>query len=95
MRLIDADKILEVMSKQMDMQSLCLPIHLKEMVTDEMPTAYDLDGVLKELREKTELAYRRYMDCPVESPCYVRYQTQYYERRACLEIVEGGRKGEV
>lgn len=95
MGLIDADKILETMKNQMDMQNPCLPIHLKEIVTDAMPTAYDLDGVLKELREKTELAYRRYIDCPAESPCYVRYQTQYYERKRCLEIVEGGRKGEV
>ena len=71
MRLIDADKILETMKKQLDMQNPCLPIHL------------------------TEMAYRRYIDCPAESPCYVRYQTQYYERKRCLEIVEGGRKGEV
>ena len=68
MRLIDADKILETMKNQLDMQNPCLPIHLKEIVTDAMPTAYDLDGVLKELREKTELAYRRYIDCPAESP---------------------------
>ena len=95
MRLIDADKVLETMNKQLDMQNPCLPIHLKEMITDCMPTAYDLDGVLEELRERKELAYRRYMDCPADSPCYIRYQQQYYERKMCLEIVEGGRKCEI
>ena len=85
MRLIDADGLTEgrVENDPVVIAAKCAP------------TAYDLDGVLKELREKTELAYRRYIDCPAESPCYVRYQTQYYERKRCLEIVEGGRKGEV
>lgn len=37
-RLIDADDILPMMERKMDMQDLYLPIHFKEMVIDEMPT---------------------------------------------------------
>lgn len=38
MRLIDADDILPMMERTMDMQDLYLPIHFQEMVIDEMPT---------------------------------------------------------
>ena len=38
MRLIDADEILPMMERTMDMQDLYLPIHFQEMVIDEMPT---------------------------------------------------------
>ena len=37
-RLIDADEILPMMERKMDMQDLYLPIHFQEMVIDEMPT---------------------------------------------------------
>lgn len=42
MKLIDADDILPMMERKMDMQDLYLPIHFQEMVIDEMPT---LDAV--------------------------------------------------
>jgi hypothetical protein len=38
MKLIDADEILPMMERKMDMQDLYLPIHFQEMVIDEMPT---------------------------------------------------------
>lgn len=38
MRLIDADEFLAEASKQLDMQDLYLPVHIKDMVIDTMPT---------------------------------------------------------
>ena len=38
-RYIDADKVLETMRSNMDMQELYLPIHFIDFVIDEMPTA--------------------------------------------------------
>lgn len=63
-----------------------------QKLIDEQPTAYDVDKVLNELREKTELAYKRYMDCPDNTPqsVLVRYSAQYQERGMCLEIVKSG-----
>lgn len=57
-----------------------------------IPTAYDVDKVVERLEEKTELAYKRYIDCDssTPSPVYIRYATQYEERRECLEIVKAG-----
>ena len=40
MRLIDADKVLEFMNNKLEMQELYLPIHLKELVTDELYNSY-------------------------------------------------------
>ena len=37
-RLIDKDAVLEQMRNTFDMQELYLPIHLKELVIDELPT---------------------------------------------------------
>lgn len=45
-RLIDADKVIEVMRNKLDMQELYLPIHLKELVIDEMPTVIDMNKVI-------------------------------------------------
>ena len=42
-RLIDADAVLEQMRNTFDMQELYLPIHLKELVIDEMPTIIEAD----------------------------------------------------
>jgi hypothetical protein len=38
MRLIDADKVLETMRSNTDMQELCLPIHFIDFVVENMPT---------------------------------------------------------
>lgn len=46
MRLIDADAVLDMMNSQMDMQELYLPIQFKELVIDQLPTAYDVDKVV-------------------------------------------------
>ena len=51
MRLIDADKLIEDMSNKWDMQDLYLPIHFKELLIDEQPTAFDVDKVVEQLEE--------------------------------------------
>ena len=55
MRLIDADKLIEDMRNKWDMQDLYLPIHFKELLIDEQPTAFDVDKVVKQLEEKSEM----------------------------------------
>lgn len=44
---------------------------------------------IEQLEEKTKLAYKRYTDTPSNSPCYIRYQTQYYERKQILDFMKG------
>ena len=104
-RLIDADKLISYLNDLALSESPddCESIEEREvsnvvydtiqvciMAVEEQQTAYDLDKVIEELGDKIELAYNRYMDCPYNSPCYVRYKTQYEERERCLEIVKGG-----
>ena len=55
MRLIDADAVLDMMNSQMDMQELYLPIQFKELVIDQLPTAYDVDKVVEQLEEKKKM----------------------------------------
>ena len=57
---------------------------------DAWNTRKPIKKIVEELEEKVELAHKRYVDCPVNSPCYERYRTQYNERRMCLDIVKGG-----
>lgn len=45
---------------------------------------------IEQLEERTQLAYKRYIDTPCNSPCYVRYQTQYYERKQILDFMREG-----
>lgn len=99
MRLIDADKLKidisetkELLEKGLgeDAKYAYMTAHSVLNKIDAQPTAYDVDKVVKQLEEKTELAYERYMDCPVNIPCFVRYRTQYEERKMCLEIVKEG-----
>ena len=66
----------------------CIDFYIR-LITNQ-PTAYDVEKVVECLEEKVELAHKRYVDCPVNSPCYERYRTQYNERRMCLDIVKGG-----
>ena len=49
MRLIDADKLIEDMEDTWDMQDLYLPIHFKELLIDEQPTAFNVDKVVAQL----------------------------------------------
>lgn len=83
MRLIDADELKVYLQEY---------LHYEHAIpwVDAQPTAYDVEMVVECLEEKVELAHKRYVDCPVNSPCYERYRTQYNERRMCLDIVEGG-----
>ncbi len=53
-----------------------------------IPVSYDLDGAIKELEEKVELAYNSYMDCAYHNAASERYRTQYQERKMCLEIIK-------
>ena len=102
MRLIDSDALLEQYNlkdatkygNKDDEQrahsfSTMMLYEITDMIEDA-PTAYDVDKVVEQLKEKVELAYKRYMDCDPYSPCFSRYRSQYYEREMCLEIVKGG-----
>ncbi len=92
MRLIDADKI--------DFKKVFIGAsdfakdtrEAAQKLIDEQPTAYDVDKVVEQLEEKTEIAYNRYMDCSPNTPpsVYARYGTQYNERKLCLKIVKSG-----
>ncbi len=61
---------------------------------EKMPTAYDVDKVTEQMQEKTDIAYKRYMDCGPGTPAviYARCSAQYQERRECLETVKAGKK---
>ena len=66
MRLIDADAVLDMINSQMDMQELYLPIHLKELVIDAQPTAYDVDKVVEELERLRGIERNRPGRCNVD-----------------------------
>ena len=53
MRLIDADKLIEDMSNKWDMQDLYLPIHFKELLIDEQPTAFNADKIVEQLEKES------------------------------------------
>lgn len=80
MRLIDADKVLEFMNNKLEMQELYLPIHLKEFVIDEMPTAYDIDKVIDRLEIK------------ILADALVGNRAAEDTVRECLNIVRGEQK---
>lgn len=65
---------------------------VKELCVHRLTTAYDVDKVVKKLEEKTEIAYKKYMNCPPNAPQSVvaKYLTQYQERESCLKIVKSG-----
>lgn len=91
MRLIDADKVLEFMNNKLDMQELYLPIHLKELVIDEMPTAYDVDKVVEQLQHQID-QYRRRADKAKQIECISESYYNYgkaYSYECALEIVRG------
>lgn len=57
MRLIDADKVLDKMQNTFDMQELYLPIHFKELITDDMETVEaipreKIDEMVAEIEDK-------------------------------------------
>lgn len=87
MRLIDADALIDWIRNDSG-DKLMDSLYIDHI--NEMQTAYDVEKVVEQLEEKVKLAYRRYMDCPPNSPCFARYRTQYEERKMCLEIVKGG-----
>lgn len=63
-RYIDADKVLGKMRKTFDMQDLYLPIHLKELIIDDMPTADVVEVV-------------RCKDCVYYHPSYCEIWSKY------------------
>lgn len=91
MRLIDADAFKKQIAGMAIINNYP-PDKANKMceLIDAQPTAYDVDEVVQQLEEKAELAYKRYMDCPSNIPCFARYRAQYEEREMCLEIVKGG-----
>lgn len=80
MRLIDAD---ELIKDRVDND----PVRIAAMC---IPTAFYMDNVVKQLEEKAEIAYKMYMDCASYDSLSTMYQTQYQERKACLDIVKSG-----
>lgn len=89
MRLIDADAVLDMMNSQMDMQELYLPIQFKELVIDQLPTAYDVDKVVAELKKESKSSCGK---CKARFP-YIRSKTIFCEQCATLRairIVKGG-----
>lgn len=95
-RLIDADALIDGLKECKNNKGLIEKLvssFVFEVVipyVEQQPTAYDVDKVVEQLKEKVELAYKRYMDCDLYSPCFSRYRSQYYEREMCFEIVKGG-----
>ncbi|NBH15605.1 hypothetical protein D3Z36_15945 [Lachnospiraceae bacterium] len=93
MRLIDADALneqFEKVKKGCSSLSDIAQIIGVQSVIDNRPTAFDVDKAIAKLEEKTELAYKRYMDCGENTPpsVYARYSAQYQERKMCLDIVK-------
>ena len=76
MRLIDADKLIEDMRDKWDMQDLYLPIHFKELLIDEQPTAFDVDKVVEQLEKEIK-----------ENPYQSEYLAGLYK---AIEIVKAG-----
>lgn len=99
MRLIDADRLIKLLKEQKVKETgaytkgINFGLNVAKCIindnTVQSPITYDVEKVVEQLEEKAELAYRRYMDCPPNSPCFSRYRTQYEERKMCLEIVKG------
>lgn len=86
MRLIDADAVTDTMNIQMDMQDAYLPIHMKVLVIDAMPTAYDVDKVVEKLEKMADKAHDNIMVS--ESP---QYHDGYEDGvLAAIQIVKGG-----
>ena len=75
-RLIDADKLLDDMKNKWDMQDLYLPIHFKELLIDEQPTAFDVDKVVEQLEKEIK-----------ENPYQSEYLAGLYK---AIEIVKAG-----
>lgn len=91
MRLIDADAVLDMMNSQMDMQELYLPIHLKELVIDVQPTAYDVDKVVAELEKELKRADEEKLRCVKENPLQFDSAKGYANGIAvAIQIVKGG-----
>ena len=86
MRLIDADKLIEDMRNKWDMQDLYLPIHFKELLIDEQPTAFDVDKVVEQLEENYFLTESTFDDdgyCNDDSE-------EVVNLNEAIEIVRGG-----
>lgn len=85
MRLIDADAVLDMMNSQMDMQELYLPIHFKELVIDQLPTAYDVDKVVQQLEDRKSLMLETFKISESDID-----RGRIYGMDKAIEIVKGG-----
>ena len=90
MRLIDADALKRDLKSVTLSNGTLVNANTILALLDKYPTAYDLDKVAEQLEEKAELAHKKCTIYPVYNPLYDRYDTQYQELKACLEIVKGG-----
>lgn len=91
-RLIDADLLKEncKCTGKFEDNFCCVDLITLAKVIDAQPTAYDVDRVVEQLEEKSELARKKCTIYPVHNPLYDRYDTQYQELKSCLEIAKGG-----
>lgn len=91
-RLIDADLLKEncKCTGKFEDNFCCVDLITLAKVIDAQPTAYDVDKVVAQLEEKSELARKKCTAYPVYNPLHYRYSTQYQELKKCLEIVKGG-----
>ena len=89
-RLIDVDNFKVFLHNLQDAGAEHVSFENLHKFLDEEPTAYDVDKVVERLEEKAELARKKCTIYPVYNPLYDRYDTQYQELKACLEIVKGG-----
>lgn len=79
MRLIDADALFDKMQNTLDMQELYLPIHLKELVIDEMPTIDAVPVGCLELEKR---------DCSFADACDMGSRYARERERACENIID-------
>ena len=89
-RLIDVDNFKVFLHNLQDAGAEHVSFENLHKFLDEEPTAYDVDKVVEQLEEKSELARKKCTIYPVYNPLYDRYDTQYQELKSCLEIVKGG-----
>ena len=105
MRLIDADELMDAILWSKRINSECAleenavdtydngqqeTFELVIKMVEDRPTAYDVDKVVEQLEEKSELARKKCTIYPVHNPLYDRHDTQYQDLKMCLEIVKGG-----
>lgn len=95
MRLIDADEFKRQVAAAAMLNGAVESAHKANVMIDLInmqPTVYDLEGVIKQIEERTEDARIRYTACNGDllRCTHIRYATQYRESEKCLNIVKAG-----